>query len=102
MIDAHYSPFRGLRGRCINNKHMKSRLLITVILTLGISCVYAKSYIAAVGGTSAGAGTLASPYDIATAITKPASGDTVYIRGGMYMLSTSLSITKSGDRKSVV
>ena len=97
MIDAHYSPFRGLRGRCINNKHMKSRLLITVILTLGISCVYAKSYIAAVGGTSAGAGTLASPYDIATAITKPASGDTVYIRGGMYMLSTSLSITKSGN-----
>ena len=75
---------------------MKNRYTFLLILILGISGLSAKNYIAAVGGTSAGAGTLLSPYDIATAVSKAVAGDTVYLRGGQYMYSSSLTISKNG------
>ena len=76
---------------------MKNRILILIIFVLGISGAAAKNYIAAVGGTSAGAGTLASPCDITTALSKTAVGDTVYIRGGQYMYNSSLTFGKVGN-----
>lgn len=75
---------------------MKKSLLFLLMVVLGILPISAKNYIAAVNGTSAGAGTLVSPYDIPTAISKAIAGDTVYIRGGQYMLKAQISLNKGG------
>lgn len=68
-------------------------LIFGILLATSIS---AKNYIAAVNGTSAGAGTIVSPNDIPTAISKAVAGDTVYIRGGRYMLSSQVNLSKGG------
>ena len=47
-------------------------------------------------GSSSGKGTLVSPLDIKTAISKAVSGDTVVLRGGIYGLSTKIIINTSG------
>jgi len=75
---------------------MKKSLLLLVIVVLVLTSISAKNYIAAVNGTSAGAGTLVSPYDIPTAISKAVAGDTVSIRGGHYMLNSRISLSKGG------
>lgn len=75
---------------------MKKSLLILMFVVLSFTTISAKNYIAAAGGTSAGTGTLDSPYDIPTAISKALAGDTVYIRGGQYMLNAQISLSKGG------
>ncbi|MDO9255632.1 MAG: T9SS type A sorting domain-containing protein [Bacteroidales bacterium] len=75
---------------------MNKNLLLLIIVVLGFTSVSAKNYIAAVNGTSAGTGTLDSPYDIPTAISIAIAGDTVYIRGGHYMLNAQISLSKGG------
>ena len=75
---------------------MKKSLLLLVIVVLLLTSISAKNYIAAVNGTSAGTGTLISPYDILTAISKAVAGDTVFIRGGHYMLNSRISLNKGG------
>lgn len=67
-----------------------------LIVFTGYAGISARNYIAAVTGTSTAAGTLASPYDILTAVSKAVAGDTVYIRGGLYMMSSQLSLNKGG------
>ncbi|CAE6482741.1 unnamed protein product [Rhizoctonia solani] len=53
-------------------------------------------YVSPTGNDSA-AGTLAAPLkSIQKAIDKAVAGDTIYLRGGTYALSTNLQITKSG------
>jgi hypothetical protein len=47
-------------------------------------------------GFSSGKGTLVSPLDIKTAITKAVSRDTIVLRGGVYSLSTKITINTSG------
>lgn len=75
---------------------MKNSLLLLMIVVLLSGSISAKNYIAAVNGTSAGTGTLVSPYDIPTAISKAVAGDTVSIRGGHYMLNSRISLSKGG------
>jgi hypothetical protein len=75
---------------------MKQSILILIIVVLGFTSISAKNYIAAIDGTSSGSGTLDSPYDIPTAISKAVAGDTVYIRGGQYMLNAQISLSKGG------
>jgi hypothetical protein len=67
-----------------------------MIIVPGFASISAKTYIAAVNGTSAGTGTIVSPYDIPTAISKALAGDTVYIRGGRYMMNTQISLSRGG------
>jgi len=78
------------------NDQMKKILFFLIMLVPGFSTISAKTYIAAVNGTSAGAGTLVSPYDIPTAISKALAGDTVYIRGGRYMMINQVSLSRGG------
>lgn len=75
---------------------MKNSLLLLIIVVLVSTSIAAKNYIAAVNGTSAGTGTIVSPYDIPTAISKAIAGDTVSIRGGQYMLNSRVSLSKGG------
>ncbi|HET9570689.1 MAG TPA: T9SS type A sorting domain-containing protein [Bacteroidales bacterium] len=76
---------------------MKNRLFLLFFLLAGVASVSAKTYIVAVSGTSTGAGTTASPYDIATAVSKAVANDTIYIRGGQYMMTAQLSLSKGGS-----
>jgi pectate disaccharide-lyase len=48
-------------------------------------------------GTAGGAGTLADPTTLATAIAKVAAGGTIYLRGGTYQLSTTQTIAVGND-----
>jgi hypothetical protein len=82
--------------RIVKFKNMKKSSLFLLLVVLGFTPISAKNYIAAVNGTSTGAGTLVSPYDIPTAISKAIAGDTVYIRGGHYMMSSQVSLNKGG------
>jgi hypothetical protein len=75
---------------------MKKSSLFLLMVVLGFTSISAKNYIAALNGTSTGAGTLVSPYDIPTAISRAVAGDTVYIRGGHYMMSSQVSLNKGG------
>ena len=76
---------------------MKKTFLLLIILFSGYTFTSSKNYIAAVTGTSSGTGTLASPYDVLTAISKAAVGDTVYIRGGQYMMASMINLNKGGS-----
>lgn len=51
---------------------------------------------AAANGSSSGKGTEASPYDIATAVSKVSSGGTICLSAGTYNLSSTLKVTSSG------
>lgn len=81
---------------------MKKSWLLLMLFVLVTTSISAKKYIAAVNGTSSGAGTLVSPYDIPTAISKAVAGDTVYIRGGHYMLSSQVSLNKGGTSIAII
>jgi len=48
-------------------------------------------------GSSSAAGTLSAPTNLATALSKVASGQTIYLRGGTYAFSSTIKITKSGS-----
>jgi hypothetical protein len=68
---------------------------------------HAGHLVVAPGGTSAGAGTNASPLDIATAVLKVAAGDTILVTDGIYRLATTIAIDSNnngaeGKRKHLV
>ena len=75
---------------------MKKLIIFTFLIAVVFNHSNAKNYIAATTGTSSGAGTLLSPYDFATAVSKTVAGDTVLIRGGMYSFNASQTISKTG------
>lgn len=76
---------------------MKVKILIFLFFVSGITGVSAKQIFVAVTGAITGTGTIVSPNDIVTAISKASVGDTVYVRGGQYMNNTSLTFGKSGN-----
>lgn len=51
-------------------------------------------------GSSSAAGTLAAPTNLATALSRVTAGQTIYLRGGTYALSSTVSISKSGSSSS--
>lgn len=62
---------------------------------------------AAPNGSASNPGTIASPTTLAAAITQIAPGKTIYLRGGTYSLSTTITIERnnsgvSGSRKNIV
>ncbi|MDP3444714.1 MAG: hypothetical protein Q8T08_17800, partial [Ignavibacteria bacterium] len=67
------------------------------ILMLTSSVVFSKSYFISSTGSDANEGTINSPFlTIPFAITKVVAGDTIFIRGGVYTLNTTIRIQKSG------
>lgn len=73
-----------------------------LIVALASGLASATEYIASVDGTSAGVGTLTSPYNITTAISKAVAGDIVYLRGGQYLMSAKLSLSKGGTSSAYI
>lgn len=80
-------------GRYIKGREMKglaSRILVfamaSVCMLMFDTLAFAAEYYAAPNGTSNGKGTIALPWDIATALqsSKVRGGDTVWLRGGTY------------------
>ena len=59
--------------------------------------VFCATYYVAPTGSDSAAGTLAAPYkSIQVAVDKAVAGDSIYLRGGTYSLSTNIQIKKSG------
>ncbi|KAF2125632.1 polysaccharide lyase family 9 protein [Dothidotthia symphoricarpi CBS 119687] len=74
---------------------MQLTMLQTVFLLLP-SVLGATIYVAPTGSDSA-AGSLAAPLkSIQTAVNKAVAGDTIFLRGGTYALTTNIQIKKSG------
>jgi hypothetical protein len=57
---------------------------------------------AAPDGTASASGTIDDPLTLSAAVTKLDAGRTVYLRGGTYALSASLSLSKDGANGSVI
>src|SRR5689334_255747 len=82
---------RGERGWIV-------RMIALCLLMLGPAAAWPAQIYVAVAGSDSGAGTFASPYrTIPKAVTAAAAGDTIYVRGGTYTLTTTISISKSGN-----
>lgn len=79
-------------------KSILSFILFFQFVVLGNSYISAATYYVSPTGTSSGPGTIASPYNFSTAITKSVTaGDSLIFRGGMYSLSSLQQYSKSGS-----
>lgn len=82
------------RNRLLNHK----KIILLLFITLITSLVYPKSIFVATNGNDLNTGTLNSPFlTIGKGINSMVPGDTVFIRGGVYTLSTTISISKAGS-----
>ena len=64
---------------------------------------HAAEYFVATTGSDANPGTLAQPFaTLQKGATVAVAGDTVYVRGGIYMVATSSAITRNMRRPSLV
>jgi hypothetical protein len=68
--------------------------------TGGVPPVIANAIYAAPNGTANAAGTLENPTTLASAVNKVGAGGTVYLRGGKYGLTATVSLSKSGTDNS--
>jgi hypothetical protein len=64
--------------------------------------VVANAIYVAPTGTSSAAGTITAPTTLATAISRVSAGQTIYLRGGTYALSSTINLTKSGTSGSQI
>ena len=74
------------------------KLSLFALLVLGTS-VYSqpKTYFVAVGGSDLSAGTFDSPFaTVKQAVLAVVAGDTIYLRGGTYIVSAYISLSKAG------
>ena len=72
-------------------------IFLLVMIVLAASLAEAKSLYVAKNGVDTNTGTIDSPFlTIGKGINSMVAGDTLFIRGGVYALSTTISISKSG------
>ncbi len=71
--------------------------LVTIILFWTYSIITAQNIFVAVNGSDASKGTIDSPMgSISAAVNLLQAGDTIFVRGGIYGLSSTISISKAG------
>ena len=68
----------------------------------GTTTVIANAIYAAPNGSATAAGTIDNPTTLASAVTKVNTGGTIYLRGGTYGLTTTVSLSKSGSSSSPI
>lgn len=66
----------------------------------GAPPVVANAIYAAPNGSANAAGTIDAPTTLAAAVSKVSAGGTIYLRGGKYGLSSTITLTKSGSSNS--
>jgi hypothetical protein len=81
---------------------------LTLFLFISLSCIFFNESVTAAvyytfsDATSAGNGTMNSPYPFATAIGKLSAGDTLWVRGGIYQSFVRFSISRSGAANALI
>jgi hypothetical protein len=70
--------------------------------TGGSTPVAADAIYAAPNGSATAAGTIENPTTLASAVTKVNAGGTIYLRGGRYGLTSTITLTKSGSSSSPI
>ena len=70
--------------------------------TGGSPPVAANAIYAAPNGTANAAGTLEAPTTLASAVSKVSAGGTIYLRGGKYALTSTVTLSKAGSSNSQV
>jgi hypothetical protein len=70
--------------------------------TGGSPPVAANAVYAAPNGTANAAGTLEAPTTLASAVSKVSAGGTIYLRGGKYALTSTVTLSKAGSSNSQV
>ncbi|HSR18571.1 MAG TPA: right-handed parallel beta-helix repeat-containing protein, partial [Ignavibacteriaceae bacterium] len=79
---------------------MNKQLCLILSFILFTSSYYCQIYVAP-GGSDSSPGTFAEPLaTIPAAVIKAQPGDTIYLRGGTYTLSTTITISKDGSESS--
>jgi len=85
------------------NKKLLFLLLTVVLLTITPSIVVATTYYVSTTGSTSASGTISTPLNFTTAIGKAlVAGDSVILRGGLYSISGSQTISKSGSASSYI
>jgi len=85
---------------------MFKRFLSSVILSMApfaSAVILSQPYYVSTSGSDSNTGTLSMPFlTIAKAVTMVSAGQTIYVRGGTYNLSSTISISKSGTANAYI
>src|SRR5262245_9284021 len=87
---------KAIRGRRIDENQARW-LLFCWSVALGAAAVNAAEYYVSPAGNDSNPGTLAAPfYKVSKAVPLAAPGDTIWVRGGIYLYTNTITITNSG------
>lgn len=81
------------------------KLVALIFFLLIPNIASAADFYAAPGGSSSGSGSIASPWNLATALSHPAvvhPGDTIWLLGGQYILTTGLISNLTGSQSAPI
>jgi hypothetical protein len=86
---------------------MKRNLLPVILLLLSFSGIpvsgFSQPYYVALNGSDSNSGTISSPFrTIEKAVTVVRPGETIYVRGGTYNLTSTIVISKNGAANSLI
>ncbi len=78
-------------------------ILISVLIFLSHGISSAQPYYVSPSGSDSNTGTISSPFlTIGKAVTKVSAGQTIYLRGGTYNLTSTITISKSGTASAYI
>jgi hypothetical protein len=77
--------------------------MMLVLLSVTYTVAFSQPYYVAPTGSDSNSGTLTSPFKtVAKAVTVVSAGETVYVRGGTYRLTTTITLNKSGTGNALI
>jgi len=77
--------------------------MMLAILSVTSAVAFSQPFYVATTGSDSNSGTLSSPFrTVAKAVSVVNAGETVYIRGGTYSLTTTITISKSGTENALI
>lgn len=78
-------------------------LFTLAILSAASVVAFSQTYYVSTGGSDTNPGTLTSPFGtIAKAVSVVSAGETIYVRGGTYSLTATISLSKSGTENAPI